>query len=232
VKQVVGAFVPVGAALVLAAAEREVKRFMRTPRALLCLPLLLLCAAAVAAQEPTPQSPPPPPLASPTPEEFQTRLETLMSEVGSVIVKGYTRVGSMTGSRGVAYFTAWEVTDARTGRREQGVGVEISDTTPNRRDLFEERAYIDYDELDPLIRGIDYMMKLDDKVTKLARYEAQYQTRGGLVLVSFNTPSGYTTSISTGGARGPRFVLRPTGLAEFRNLLESARDALDAPRAQ
>ncbi|HJQ35394.1 MAG TPA: hypothetical protein VJ866_24795 [Pyrinomonadaceae bacterium] len=205
---------------------------MRIPRASLCLPLLLLCAAAVAAQEPQPsQRPLPPP--SPTPEEFQTRLETLMTEVGSVIIKGFTNVGSMNGSRGVAYFTAWEVTDARTGRREQGVGVEISDTvTPNRRDLLEERAYIDYDELDPLIRGIDYMMKLDDKVTKLARYEAQYQTRGGLVLVSFNTPSGYVTAISTYGGRRPRFVLRPTGLAEFRNLLESAKDALDAPRTQ
>ncbi len=204
---------------------------MRIPRALLCLPLLLLSAAA-AAQEPQP-SQQPLPLSSPTPEEFQTRLETMMTEVGSVIVKGFTRVGSMTGSRGVAYFTAWEVTDARTGRREQGVGVEISDTvTPNRRDNFEERAYIDYDELDPLIRGIDYMMKLDDKVTKLARYEAQYQTRGGLVLVSFNTPGGYVTAISTYGGRRPRFVLRPTGLAEFRNLLESAKDALDAPRPQ
>lgn len=195
---------------------------MKIPRALLALPLLLLSAVACAAQEPQ---------ASPTPEEFLTRLETLMSETGAVIVKGYTRVGSMNGSRGVAYFTAWEVTDARTGRKELGVGVEISDTTPNRRD-FEERAYIDYDELDPLLKGIDYIMRLDDKATKLARYEAQYQTRGGLVLVTFNTPSGYATAISTGGGRRPRFVLRPTGLAEFRNLLESAKDALDAPRPQ
>ena len=196
---------------------------MKIPRTLRALPLLLLLAVPAAAQEPQP---------SPTPEEFLTRLESLMSEVGAVIVKGYTRVGSMNGSRGVAYFTAWEVTDARTGRREQGVGVEISDTTPSRRDFFDERAYIDYDELEPLLKGIDYIMKLDDKATKLARYEAQYQTRGGLVLVTFNTPNGYATAISTGGGRRPRFVLRPTGLAEFRNLLESAKDALDAPRPQ
>jgi hypothetical protein len=152
-----------------------------------------------------------------------------MSETGAVIVKGYTRVGSMSGSRGAANFTAWEVIDAHTGRREQGVGVEISDTAPSRPD-FEERAYIDYDELDPLLKGIDFIMKLDDKATKLSRYEAQYQTRGGLVLVTFNTPNGYTAAISTGGGRRPRFVLRPTGLAEFKNLLESAKEVLDAPR--
>jgi hypothetical protein len=186
---------------------------------MICL-FLLAFSGVCAAQEPRP---------SPTPEEFETRLESLISETGAVIVKGYTRVGSMNGSRGTAYVTAWEVTDARTGRREQGVGIEISDAATTRPD-FEERAYIDYDEIAPLLKGIDYIMKLDDKATKLSRYEAQYQTRGGLVLVTFNTPSGYATAISTSGGRHPRFVLRPTGLAEFRNLLESARDALDVAR--
>jgi hypothetical protein len=191
-------------------------------RILLAAPFLLfLLAAPCAAQEPQP---------SPTPE-FETKLESLMAEVGSVIVKGYTRVGSMNGSRGTAYFTAWEVTDAASGRRELGVGVEIADGAQNRPD-YDERAYIDYDELAPLLKGIDLIMKLDDKATKLSRFEAQYQTRGGLVLVTFNTPGGYATAISTGGGRRPRFVLRPTGLAEFRNLIESAKDALDAPRTQ
>jgi hypothetical protein len=111
------------------------------------------------------------------------------------------------------------------------VGVEIADAAANRPDI-EERAYIDYDELDPLLKGIDLIMKLDDKATKLSRYEAQYQTRGGLVLVTFSTPDGTRIAISTWGGRRPRFVLRQTGLAEFKNLLESARDVLDAPRSQ
>jgi hypothetical protein len=75
-------------------------------------------------------------------------------------------------------------------------------------------------------------MRLDDKATKLSRYEAQYQTRGGLVLATFNTPDGTRTAISTWGGRRPRFVLRQTGLAEFKNLLESAKEVLDAPRSQ
>jgi hypothetical protein len=194
---------------------------MKITRSLMALPFILALAAVCAAQEPLP---------SPTPDEFQTKLESLMSETGVVIVKGYTRVGSMSGSRGAAYLTAWEVTEALTGRRERGVGVEIGDAALNNRPDVDERAYIDYDELAPLLRGIDYIMKLDDKATKLSRYEAQYQTRGGLVLVTFNTPDGYRTAISTWGGRRPRFVLRPTGLAEFRNLLESAKDALDAAR--
>jgi hypothetical protein len=195
---------------------------MKVPRALISILLLAAAAVTCAAQEAQP---------SPSPEEFQTKLETLMFETGAVIVKGYTRVGSMNGSRGSANFTAWEVINARSGRREQGVTVEIGDAATNRPD-FEERAYIDYDELDPLLKGIDYIMKLDDRATRLSRYEAQYQTRGGLVLVTFNTPNGYAAAISTRGGRRPRFVLRQTGLAEFKNLLESAKEILEPPRSQ
>jgi hypothetical protein len=195
---------------------------MVIPRALLSTILMLTAAVACAAQEAQP---------TPTPEEFQTKLESLMSGTGAVIVKGYTRVGSMNGSRGAAYVTAWEVLNARTGWKEQGVTVEIAEAVGTRPDT-EERAYIDYDELTPLLKGIDYIMRLDDKATKLSRYEAQYQTRGGLVLMTFNTPDGYRTAISTWGGRRPRFVLRQTGLAEFKNLLESAKEVLDAPRTQ
>ena len=193
---------------------------MKIPRALFSLPFLFALTVYCAAQEPQP---------SPTPEEFLTRLESLMSETGAVIVKGYTRVGSMAGSRGIAYVSAWETTNALTGHTEQGVGIVIGDSA---RPEAEERAYIDYDEIAPLLKGIDYIMRLDNKVTKLARFEAQYQTRGGLVLMTFNAPGGPATAISTEGGRRARFVLRQAGLAEFKNLLESAKDALDAPKSQ
>jgi hypothetical protein len=194
---------------------------MKILRALMPIVFLLLFGAACGAQ--TPQ-------ASPTPEEFLTKLESLMSETGAVIVKGYTRVGAVGGSRGSAYVTAWEVSDATAGRVELGVGVEISD--PARPpDAAEERAYIDYDEIEPLLKAVDFITRLDSKATKLSRYEAEYRTRGGLLLETFGTQNGQATALSIEGGRRARFVLRPAGLAEFRNLLESAKQDLDAPRA-
>ena len=192
---------------------------MHRTRLFLAAPFLFVLAATCAAQQPQP---------SPTPFEFETRLETLMYETGALIVKGYTRVGSMSGSRGAANFTAWEVSEVASGRTERGVGVEISDTTPNRPD-FEERAYIDYDELTPLLKGIDHIMKLDDKVTKLARFEAQYQTRGGLVLVTFNTPSGYAAAISTSGGGRPRFVSGAVGLRGVDKIFLRVKEEVDKP---
>lgn len=195
---------------------------MRT-RLLPAAACLLALAGLCAAQEP---------VSVVVEEEFPTRLEALMSETGTVIVRGHTRVGSMAGSRGTLYFTAWEVLDARTGRREQGFSVDIGE--PDRPDGDErvdgERAFVDYDEIAPLLRAIDYLIKLSPQVTKLSRYEAQYQTRGGLRLMAFNTSNNFITAVSTGGGRRQRFVLRPTGLADFRALVENAREVLDAAR--
>jgi hypothetical protein len=182
--------------------------------------LLLLSAfcAPCFAQEPGP---------SPEPEEFLTKLEELLEKTGAVIVKGTTAVGTVTGVRGTAAVTGWEILDAQAGRREYGISIEIRDgARPEREDL----AYIDYAELDPLIRGIDYIIKLENSVTKLSRSEAQYRTKGGLSVFRFNTPAGFGTAVSAGGRRAPRLLLRPTGLVEFRDLLESAKTLLDEAR--
>lgn len=206
------------AAHAVLADERGVKLEMKITRALASLSFLFALAAACAAQEPQ---------ATPTPEEFQTRLESLMTETGAVVVKGYTRVGSVNGFRGSAYVTALEVTDAPAGHREAGLDIEINDAS--RPDADTEHAYVDYDEIVPLMRGIDYIMRLDNKATKLSRFEARYETRGGLLLETFNATNGQATSVSTQGGRRARFVLRQGALAEFRNLLANAKEVLDAP---
>jgi hypothetical protein len=183
--------------------------------ALLSLFLAGVCAAQV--------SPP----AAAEPEEFPTRLEAALEQTGAVMVKGTTAVGSLTGVRGTASVTSWEILDARTGSRYYGVSVAIRD---DERPESQEVAYVDMDELAPLIEGLDYILKLENTATKLARFEAQYRTRGELGVFRFNTPGGYGAAVSIGGRRGPRLVLRPSGLVEFRDLLESARDILEEAR--
>lgn len=184
-------------------------------KALFLLPLL---AGVCAAQGPQP---------SPEPEEFLTKLEAALEKTGAVVVKGSTGLGSISGVRGAASVTSWEIVDAGTGRREYGLSVAIRD---DERPGGEEVAYVDYDEIDPLIEGLSDILKLENSATKLARFEAQYRTRGELAVFRFNTPGGYGAAVSIGGRRGPRLVLRPAGLVEFRDLLESARAVIDEAR--
>lgn len=193
-----------------------------TSRALLVPLMLAALSVSVVAQES---------LAAVEPEEFPTKLEELLEKTGAVVVKGTTAVGSVAGLRGTAYFTSWEILDARAGRREYGISIEIREAAAGERER--ERgdvAYVDYDELDPLINGLDYLLKLDNTATKLSTFEAQYRTNGHLSIFRFNTPGGYGTAISAAGRRGSRLILRPTGLVEFRDMIRSAKAVIDEAR--
>ena len=196
---------------------------MKLTRIIQALALLTLLVGAAHAQRPRP---------TPTPDpydEYLTKMELLLEKTGAVVVKGSTAVGTINGLRGTATFTSWEMLDAQTNRAEYGVSILIGSSEGGRAE--ESRvAYVDYDELDALIKGIDYIIKLENSATKLNRFEAQYRTRGGLALFRFNAPGGYGTAISTEGVRGPRLILRPTGLVEFRDMVESAKTVLDEAR--
>ena len=191
-------------------------------RTLRTLSLLLVLGVGCAAQESQP---------TPEPEEFPTKLEELLEKAGAVVVKGTTGVGSVSGLRGTAFVTSWEILDARSGRREYGISIEIRESAQAERER--ERgdvAYVDYDELDPLINGLDQLLKLDNTATKLSTFEAQYRTNGYLSVFRFNTTGGYGTAVSAGGRRGTRLILRPTGLVEFRDMLKSAKAVIDEAR--
>ena len=194
---------------------------MKLTRIIHALLLLSLCGVAAEAQRARP---------TPTPDpydEYLTKMELLLEKTGAVVVKGSTTVGTINGLRGTATFTSWEMIDTQAGSAIYGISIVIFD--PNRPDSAEV-AYVDYDELAALIKGVDYLIKLENSATKLARFEAQYKTQGGLAIFRFNTPGGYGTAVSAEGVRGPRLVLRPTGLVEFRDMVESAKTIIDEAR--
>lgn len=194
---------------------------MKLTRIIHALFLLSLVAVAAHAQRARP---------TPTPDpydEYLTKMELLLEKTGAVVVKGSTVVGTVNGLRGTASFTSWEMLDTQTNRAEYGISIVIAD--PGRPDSAEV-AYVDYDELEPLIKGVEHLIRLENSATRLARFEAQYKTLGGLAIFRFNTPGGYGTAVSVEGVRGPRLVLRPTGLVEFRDMLESAKAVIDEAR--
>jgi hypothetical protein len=198
----------------------------RTYSFALMLLLLAAFAAQAAAQQQQQQSSSPPLPSAPPPTLYEplTRLEALDTQIGSVVVKNYTYIGSVSGFGGIVMVTGYEFVDAQTGRKEYGIGVEVRETGRSERDA---RTYIDYDEIDALLRALDYISRID-KSTSLENFEAQYRTRGELTVSTFIRPNGTLQSeVAIGLFRKAAVTISLGKLVDFRKLVADARIVID-----
>lgn len=120
-----------------------------------------------------------------------------------------------------------EFTDAQTGRKAYGIVVEVRESGRLERS---HRSYIDYDEIDSLIKGIDYIAKLDNSVTKLDSFEAQYSTKGEFSVTVFSDTEGLQVAITSGRFGGASTYIKLAELPGFRKLITDAKSRIDAIR--
>ncbi len=155
-----------------------------------------------------------------------TDLEELDTKIGAVIVKNYTIIGTVSGFGGTATVTGYEFVDTQSGRKGYGIGVEFEESErPERAAL--ERLYVDYDEMDPLIKSIDYIMRIEKSAT-MENFEAQYKTRSELTITTFNRATGALRAAVSSGSMGRiRIGMTLGNLADFRKLIVDAKTVLD-----
>lgn len=158
--------------------------------------------------------------------EPKTKLEAFQVRTGVVIIKGYSRIGSATGPQGSSILVeAIEFREVASRSKEYGVTVEVREAGNNGRRSF---AFIDYDEIDPLLKGLEYLSKIDDSVTQLNRFEADYRTRGEAIFSASSTRGGNVTiTVSAGVLRGATSVFRLEDLKAIRGLFIEAKNQLD-----
>lgn len=200
----------------------------RTHSFALILLLLTVFAARASAQQQQQQQQQSSSTATPAPQpadyEPLTRLEALDTQIGAVVVKNFTYVGSVTGFGGIAMVTSYEFVDVQTGHKEYGIGVEVRETNRSER---EARTYVDYDEIEALLRGLDYISRID-KSSSLENFEAQYRTRGELTVSTFLRPNGTLQSeVAIGLFRKAAITISLGKLADFRKLLADAKATID-----
>ena len=188
----------------------------RTNRFTLLFILFAASAACVTAQTNAP---------APLPFDPLTKLEALDTQVGSVLLKNYTYVGSVSGfTGGIVMVTSYEFVDQQTGRKEYGIGVELKETGRTER---EARTYVDYDEIDALVRAMDYIIKIE-RSTSMENFEAQYRSRGELSVTTFLRPNGALgAEIGIGIYRRASINVSTGKLADFRKLIADAKTTLD-----
>jgi hypothetical protein len=159
--------------------------------------------------------------------EPRTKLEAFQARTGIVIIKGFSRIGLASGLEGTSIeVETREFRDAGSNSKEYGITVEVREAgNAGRRNL----SYIDYDEIDPLLKGLEYLSKIDNSVTPLTRFEADYRTRGDLLVSAASSRGGVITlAISGGISRRAVSLFRLEDLKVIRGLIIEAKNQLDA----
>jgi hypothetical protein len=88
--------------------------------------------------------------------------------------------------------------------------------------------YIDYDELDGIIRAIQWISQADHSVTPLDNFEALYRTRCGLTIYKFSNAGKLTIGIKTGDPALGRNQLAPFVLDDLGRYLTAAKAKIDS----
>jgi hypothetical protein len=152
-------------------------------------------------------------------EDFDGRMET-------ILVKGRTWVGTLRGQNGTARVEAMEIRDTAKSNRAAGAVITIfADGGPPG----EIRSFIDYEEIEALVKAIDAASKASESITKLTHFEVRYRTRGDFEVMVFKqlSDNAVAAAIEGGFFDRSRLYLTLEELTRLRWMVAQARDRLD-----
>jgi hypothetical protein len=155
---------------------------------------------------------------------LKTEIGLFESQTGVVIIKGFGQVGSVSTGGAVISVRCKESSSTATGHKDHGIAVVIE------ANQCRGVAIVDYDELDALLNGMDYLGKMTFNVTSLPGFEANFTTKSGLQLIAHGDKQlgGIRTFLQYDD--GPRIPLASDQWAQLANLISQARITLDSLR--
>ncbi|WP_162995580.1 hypothetical protein OX462_21430 [Janthinobacterium sp. SUN098] len=158
-----------------------------------------------------------------------TKLEAFSARTGIVIVKGFSTIGVVNGMGRVS-IDVREFRDASNPKSVQyGVSFEVKESGRLER---QSTSFIDEEEIDSLIRGLDYISKIERNVTTLGNFEAQYRTKGDLSMTVFSGTNGEVSfAVSSGRIGKTSAFLKLADAEKIRSLLNEAKAAISKAKS-
>jgi hypothetical protein len=178
-----------------------------------------ICAAAVA------QLPVQVPFVNDQSSKPLTELEIFQDTYGATLLKGYTDLPRIRGSGGSLQIAIVDFRNVSNNSRVKGVSAEI---TLGERTADKARSFIEFAELESLIRGLTYISKVDRTATNLQNLEAVYTTKGEFSISNFFSFQGEPRVAITVGRYEPRtLILDQTSQTALIAQLQQAKTTLD-----
>jgi hypothetical protein len=161
------------------------------------------------------------------PLEPRTKLEAIQGSYERVLIKGFTQIASLNVRGADIRLDAIEVKEANAaGNRALGLVIALRDQAETPR---ESRTFVDYEEIDRLIRALESLTRVNESVTKLVGFEGRYRTLGDLEIAVFrqSRASGTAASLSSGICDRVTGMLTIDEVDRFRAHLIEAKARLD-----
>ena len=185
--------------------------------------LVLICAGTALAQRPGPEFWR---KVGCEPLEPRTKLEAIEDRHSTVILKGFTRISTIE-VRGIRV-DAVEMREMGNVARAKGLVIALREGGERPED---NRAFVDYEEIDSLLNAIDVISRVDETATRLVGFEARFKTLGDLDISVFRqTRSGNAVSMSTGICNRATTTLTLDDLAKVKAMIQEAKARLDELR--
>ena len=156
-----------------------------------------------------------------------TKLESFETNIGVIVLKGSTEIGSINVDRGDVVVKCKENTDTTTGHSEQGIALDLIPRDQPRSTLL-----IDYDELPGLLNAIDYISKLEVTATPLASFDAAYTTKGGFRIAALGTrrTGGIQFGVRDARTWSVPVTFSRDDMTRLAGLINQAKGTLDSVR--
>jgi hypothetical protein len=153
-----------------------------------------------------------------------TEIENFDLQNDAVIVKGTGDIGTLDTPAGTVFVRCKESDNITSGQKQYAIAVGLS-SNEARGVLF-----VDYDELDALIRGLDYLSKVTYDVTTMPSFDAIFTTRSGLRAAAYSEQRQASIRLYLQFDGTARIPLTPYQFSQFQTLVNQAKAALDAAK--
>ena len=162
----------------------------------------------------------------PSDESISTKLEEFQAKTGVVITGNYIDIGGIEGTQGTSVgVQATELRESNSQRKEYGVEVHVRGQ--NAKNAI---SYVDYDEIESLLKGLDFMAKAKSREGDARDLRATYRTKGGFAVSTFSDSTGRRMYVASGRSVSVSALFDTDKLIEVRTLFVIAKSALDKMR--
>jgi len=159
-----------------------------------------------------------------------TKLDAFADQRGVVVIKGYTRMGTINANTGgTLTIEAEDFKNAATGARRQGLAFIVEESATKRC-----TSYVDDEEIAPMIQGLETLAGMDGHATPLSLFRATYRTQGDLAFTVVNSrnPKDLKLSVISGTETGTpcRVLVDLPAMDEIISDVKEAQKLLESVR--